>query len=98
MVQRPRGVLRFSGCLQDPYSFNNNSGMLFSSSLSLCHEHPVAFSRGHMPCDDIITLRDKVLYACGYWALRDYSVLIANIVNTDRYNPHKQKHFGFLQF
>lgn len=79
-----QGERRDSRGVCNMYSFNNNSSMLFSSSLSFSREHPEVFSGGHVPCDDIIALRDEGLYACGYWALRDYSVLIANIVNTDR--------------
>lgn len=67
--------------------------MWFALSLSFSCEHTVEFSRGHVLCDDIIALMDNGLYTCIFCSLKDFSVLISNIANTNRYNPQKQKLF-----
>ena len=67
----------------------------FSPSRS--HWHPMAFSRGSVPCDNMVVLKAHGLCACVLLCFKIFSILILNTVNVDRYNPYKTKALWGLQ-
>lgn len=54
--------------------------------LSFSHVHTVAFSRGHMVCDDVITLIANGMWTYVFLCFKNFSVLFSKTVNIDRYN------------
>lgn len=54
------------------------------------------FSRGHVICDNIITLVANGMCACVFLFFKNFSVLFSKTVDIDTYNPYKLKFFGFL--
>lgn len=41
-------------------------------------------------CDDITALMENGMCPCVFLYFKNFSVLISNVVNTDKYSTHKQ--------
>ena len=49
-----------------------------------------------MMCEDIIALKANEVCTCVFLCCKNFSVLISNMVNINRYSLYKQNLFGVL--